>query len=133
MLLADPLSRLCAPSDGFYDVSLPAKVNVLLENLPLQVSECKMMRVFANKDTAAVARMVQKWRKPTNPISQGKLGCFAEPKQYHEEDVGQPTLLLDSNPVDLKAFSIGTPHADTGVREIRDLIACGKSFAVLIS
>jgi hypothetical protein len=30
MLLADPLSRLCAPSDGFYDVSLPAKVNVLL-------------------------------------------------------------------------------------------------------
>ncbi len=69
MLLADPLSRLCAPSDGFYDVSLPAKVNVLLENLPQQVAECKMMRVFANKDTAAVARMVQKWRKPTNPIS----------------------------------------------------------------
>jgi hypothetical protein len=104
MLLADPLSRLCALSDGFYDVSLPAKkVNVLLENLPLQVAECKMMRVFANKDTAAVARMVQKWRKPTNLISQGKLGSFAKPKQSHEADVGQPTLLLDSSVVGLKA------------------------------
>jgi hypothetical protein len=39
MLLADPLSRLCAPSDGFYDVSLPAKVNVLLKNLPQQVTD----------------------------------------------------------------------------------------------
>jgi hypothetical protein len=31
----------------------------------------------------------------------------------------------------LDAFSIGTPHADTGVREIRDLIMSGKAFAVL--
>jgi hypothetical protein len=92
-----------------------------------------MMRVFANKDTAAVARMVQKWRRPTNPISQGKLGSFAEPKQSHEADVEQPALLLDSSVVGLKAFSIGTPHADTGVREIRELIASGKPFAVLIS
>jgi hypothetical protein len=92
-----------------------------------------MMRVFANKDTAAVAPMVQKWRKPTNSASQGKLGSFVEPKQNHEVDEEQPTLLLDSNVVDLKAFSIGTPHADTGVREIRELITSGKSFAVLIS
>ncbi len=106
MLLADPLSRLCAPSDGFYDVSLPAKVNVLLENLPLQVAECKTMRVFANKDTAAVVRMVQKWRKPTNPISQGKLGSFAEPKQSHEADVEQPTLLMNSNMVGLKPSAL---------------------------
>ena len=31
----------------------------------------------------------------------------------------------------LRAFSIGTPHADTGVREIRELISSGKTFAVL--
>ena len=31
----------------------------------------------------------------------------------------------------LSAFSIGTPHADTGVREIRELIVSGKAFAVL--
>ena len=39
MLLADPLSRLCAPGDGFYDVSLPVKISVLLQNLPQQVAE----------------------------------------------------------------------------------------------
>ena len=87
MLLADPLSRLCAPGDGFYDVSLPGKINVLLQNLPVQVPECAAMRVSANKDTAAVARMVQKWRKPTNPVSQGKLGSYHEPKQQHGDDV----------------------------------------------
>jgi hypothetical protein len=133
MLLADPLSRLCAPSDGFYDVSLPAKVNILIENLHQLVAECKSMRVFANKDTAAVARMVQKWRKPTNPISQGKLGSFVEPKQWQDADVEQQLLVMDSDISDFKAFSIGTPHADTGVREIRELIASGKSFAVLTS
>ena len=32
----------------------------------------------------------------------------------------------------LRAFSIGgTPHADTGVREIRELISSGKAFVVL--
>ena len=31
----------------------------------------------------------------------------------------------------LRAFSIGTPHADTGVREIRELINSGKAFAAL--
>ena len=31
----------------------------------------------------------------------------------------------------LRAFSIGTPHADTGVLEIRELISSGKAFAVL--
>ena len=31
----------------------------------------------------------------------------------------------------LRAFSIGTPNADTGVREIRELISSGKAFAVL--
>ncbi len=59
MLLADPLSGLCAPSDDFYDVCLPAKVNVL-ENLPRQVADCKTMSEFTKKDTAAVARMMQK-------------------------------------------------------------------------
>jgi hypothetical protein len=42
-------------------------------------------------------------------------------------------LVTDSHTWDLKAFSIGTPHADTGVRKIRELIASGKSFAVLTS
>jgi hypothetical protein len=76
------------------------------------------MRVFANKDTALIARMVQKWRKPTNPISQGKLGSFVEPKQWLDTNVGHQAFVADSETPELNAFSIGTPPADTGVREI---------------
>ncbi len=96
MLLADPLSRLCAPGDGFYDISLPGKINVFLQSLPQQVADCAAMRVSANKDTAAVARMVQKWRKPTNPISQGKLESYQEPKQHQGEDDEESALAMDS-------------------------------------
>jgi hypothetical protein len=119
MLLADPLSRLCAPSDGFYDVTLPAKIHTLLENLPPQVAECRAMRVSANKDTAAVSRIVQKWRKPTNPISQGKLGSFVEPKAQREAETKAESFSMDAGRStadaieNLNAFSIGTPHADT--------------------
>ena len=134
MLLADPLSRLCAPGDGFYDISLPGKIGVLLQNLPQRVVECNAIRVSANKDTAAVARLVQKWRKPTNPISQGKLSSYQEPKQHRDDD--EETALTIVGEVSeaggkLRAFSIGTPHVDTGVREIRELISSGKAFAVL--
>ncbi len=140
MLLADPLSRLCAPTEGFYDVSLPRKVSTLLDHLPQQVVECKSMRVSANKDTAAVARMVQKWRKPTNPISQkGRLGSYVEPKRQSYEDVDHQALNMEANAKptptsrSLNSFCIGTPHADIGVREIRELIDSGKAFAVLTS
>ena len=34
MMLADPLSRVCQPSTGFYDVTLPAKVASVLKYLP---------------------------------------------------------------------------------------------------
>jgi hypothetical protein len=86
------------------------------------------MRVSANKDTAAVSRMVQKWRKLTNPSSQGNLGSFVEPKQQQDADHEFQALNLETNTTALSAggklntFCIGTPHANTGVREIRELI-----------
>jgi hypothetical protein len=97
------------------------------------------MRVSANKDTAAVARMVQKWRKPTNPISQGRLGSYVEPKRQPYEDMSHQALHMEANAKpaptsrSLNSFCIGIPHADTGVREIRELIGSGKAFAVLTS
>jgi hypothetical protein len=84
-----------------------------------------------------VSRIVQKWRKPTNPISQGKLGSFVEPKSRDDVESEAESLSMDPSketpdaPGKLNAFSIGTPHADTGVREIRELIVSGKAFAVL--
>jgi hypothetical protein len=74
MLLADPLSRICAPCSGFYDPSLPSKFQALCRYLPGGIRNIKTIRLYANKDTAALARHVQAWRTPTNPISQGRLG-----------------------------------------------------------
>ncbi len=125
-------------SKGFYDVTLPSKINMLLDNLPPQVAECRAMRVSANKDTAAVSRIVQKWRKPTNPISQGKLGSFVEPKFQGEAEAEAESFSMDTGRatmdiiVKMNAFSIGTPHANTGVREILELINSGKAFAILV-
>ncbi len=94
------------------------------------------MRVSANEDTAAVSRIVQKWRKPTNPISQGTLGSFVEPKAQCEAEAEAESFSMDTSGAEkdiigkMNACSIGTPHADTGVREIRELISSGKAFAV---
>ena len=131
MLLADPLSRICAPSDGFYDVELPAKIHALLQHLPVEVAECKTVRVSANKDTAAMARMVQKWRKPTNPVGQGRLTSYAETSGG--ESSTEEMCITDScsGSIGLKSFSIGAPHADVGVREIQDLIRRDRAFAIL--
>ncbi len=62
----------------WYCANIPAKIHALLQHLPEEVAVCKTVRVSANKDTAAMARMVQKWRKPTNPVGQGWLTSYAE-------------------------------------------------------
>jgi hypothetical protein len=68
-------------------------------------------RVYAGKDTYAAGRLVQKWRKPNNPISQGKL------------------LTKDLAP---DAFHIGVDDVNKSVNEIVKLIRDNKRFAVLI-
>ncbi len=51
----------------------PRKLAALFEYLPDEVGNNVNARVYAGKDTYAAGRLVQKWRKPTNPISKGKL------------------------------------------------------------
>jgi hypothetical protein len=89
------------------------------------------MQVLANKDTAAMARMVQKWRKPTNPVGQGRLTSYAGTSGG--QSVTEEMWITDSSsgPIELKSFSIGAPHADVGVREIQDLIRKDRAFAIL--
>ena len=50
MYLADPLSRLCSPKGGLYDVTLPGKIATLLKHLPAHVKTAKTVRVHANKE-----------------------------------------------------------------------------------
>ncbi len=60
-----------------------------------------------------------------------------EPKAQCEAEAEAESLSTDTSRAEkdfigkMNAFSIGTPHADTGVREIRELINSGKAFAVL--
>ena len=108
MALADPLSRLCSPSGGLYDMALPAKMATLLKHLPDFVRGAKSNRVHANNDTAAAARIVQKWRRPTNPISQTQLTAGTKTD-----------------------FIFGFPHADRGTHRISQLLQENRAFACL--
>jgi hypothetical protein len=60
MLLADSLSRVCGPTEGWYDPSLPRKLTALFEYLPDEVRNNPNLRVYAEKDTYAAGRLVQK-------------------------------------------------------------------------
>ena len=67
----------------------------------------KTIRVYANKDTAALSRHVQAWRAPTNPISQGRLNSVD---------------FVDKSNV----FYIGINHAEKIIEEIREMVLSDK-------
>ena len=113
MLLADPLSRIGAPASGFYDPTLPAKFQALVRFLPKAIKAIKTIRVYANKDTAALSRHVQAWRTPTNPISQGRLNSV----EFADQD---------------NVFYIGVNHAEKATEDIKHLISSSKQFAILV-
>ena len=109
MLLADPLSRLCSPSSGFFDPTLPAKLQALLKYLPDTLRNHENVRVYAYKDTAALSRHVQQWRTPKNPISQGRLSSASAKDTFH----------------------IGIMHSDSSFKEVHELLQSEKQFAIL--
>jgi hypothetical protein len=113
MMLADPLSRICAPGSGFYDPSLPSKFQALTKFLPESVKKMKTIRLYSNKDTMALSRHVQAWRTPTNPISQGRLTSSS---------------FIDDSAV----FFIGICQAEKSIEEIMQLLASDRQFAVLM-
>ncbi len=87
------------------------------ENWQRYLSTCRSevrnnlnIRVYAGKDTYAAGRIIQKWRKPTNPVSQGKL------------------LTKDLAP---NTFHIGIDDVNKSVNEVVKLIRDNKNFAVL--
>jgi hypothetical protein len=113
MLLADPLSRICAPSSGFYDPSLPSKFQALTKFLPESKTKIKTIRLYANKDTMALSRHVQAWRTPTNPISEGRLTSSS---------------FID----DAAVFFIGICQAEKSIEEIKQLLSSDRQFAILM-
>jgi hypothetical protein len=109
MLLADPRSRLCSPSSGFFDPTLPAKLQALLRYLPENIKNHENVRVYAFKDTAALSRHIQQWRTPKNPISQGRLSSTTAKNSFH----------------------IGILHSDGDFKELLDLLEKDQQFAIL--
>jgi hypothetical protein len=61
MLLSDLPSRVCAPTEGWYDPTLPRKLAALLFHLTIDVKSNENIRVYCHQDTIAAARIVQKW------------------------------------------------------------------------
>ena len=106
--LADALSRL-PRGQGFYRLQLPAIMDILLENLPASVKELPNIRVNAEKDTVLAARIVQRWRKPRNPISIVRADA--------------------AGPCD---FVILAPFADKVTHKIASLIRLNRPFAALV-
>ncbi len=46
-MFADPLSRVCGPTEGWFDPSLPRKLAALFEYLPDEVRNNKNVRMQA--------------------------------------------------------------------------------------
>jgi hypothetical protein len=82
---------------------------MLFRELPLSVKQAMNIRVNAEKDTAVVTRIVQKWREPTNPIS---------------NTIGSPSTNVD--------FLISAPYADKLPNTVAELIRKDIPFAILI-
>ena len=89
-------------------MQLPALLKILLDNLPSEIRDLRSIRVNAEKDTTIAARIVQRWRKPTNPISTIR-GSAGNPE-----------------------FLIVTPFADKVTHQVADYIRKDQPFAALV-
>ena len=69
MAIADPLSRLARQEHQLDNLDLPLMLGMLLKELPSSIRNALSIRVNAEKDTIVATRIVQRWRTPSNPIS----------------------------------------------------------------
>ena len=115
MLFADPLSRVCAPTEGWHDPSIPSKVATLLKHLSDAIRETPRIKLYAGKDTSGISKIIYQWRKSKNllasSITQGKLNVT-------EESYG--------------AFHIGVEDVNKVVHLCKSLIVQKRQFVVLI-
>ena len=109
MSIADPLSRLARQEHQLDNLDLPLMLEMLLKELPSSVRNALSIRVNAEKDTIVATRIVQRWRKPSNPIS---------------NTVGSISDKID--------FLISAPYADKLPTKVAELIRKDIPFAVLL-
>jgi hypothetical protein len=91
-------------------LELPALLTELLQRHPDSVRTAHSIRVTAEKDTHLATRIVQRWRAPTNLIS--------NVRSDNKEDFD---------------FLIAAPFAEKVTHKVAQLIREGKKFAVLMA
>ncbi len=112
MLLADPLSQVCAPTEGWYDPTLPSKLAALLSHMTEEVKNNEHVRVYnCYQDTIVAARIVQRWRTPKNKGATGRL----------TQEAKAGAFLIE-----------GTPTANSVIKEVVQLLSQDRRFAVLM-
>ena len=109
MSIADPLSRLVRQEHRVENLDLPVLLEMLLSELPQELRTAQHIRVNAEKDTQVATRIVQRWRTPTNPIS---------------NTVGPTTEKLD--------LLISAPYADKLPLKVAEYIRQDIPFAILV-
>ena len=109
MAIADPLSRLARQEHQLDNLDLPLMLGMLLKELPSSIRNALNIRVNAEKDTIVATRIVQRWRIPSNPIS---------------NTVGSTSGKFD--------FLISAPYADKLPLKVAELIRKDIPFAVLL-
>jgi hypothetical protein len=109
MAIADPLSRLVRQEHRVENLDLPVLLEMLLSELPDEIRNALHIRVNAEKDTHVATRLVQRWRKPTNPISN--------------------TIGLTAEKLDLL---ISAPYADKLLLKVAENIRQDTPFAILV-
>ena len=109
MAIADPFSRLARQEHQLDNLDLPLMLEMLLKELPSSVRNALRIRVNAEKDTIVATRIVQRLRKPSNPIS---------------NTVGSISDKID--------FLISAPYADKLPTKVAELIRKDIPFAVLL-
>jgi hypothetical protein len=116
MLFADPLSRVCGPTEGWHDPSIPSKVATLLKHLFNAIRETPRSRLYAGKDTSGISKIIYQWRKSkillAFSITQGKLSTAVEDASG--------------------AFHIGVEDVNKVASLCKSLIGLKKQFVVLI-
>ena len=109
MVVSDGLSRLKRKGHTMEMVLLPLVFKELLCRLPQEIKSARTIRVFAEKDTVAAARLVQRWRDPTNPVNTLK------PEAHGSYD-----------------FLIAATYCDKLPHRVANLLRQGKPFAYLV-
>jgi hypothetical protein len=109
MAIADPLSRLARQENQLDNLDLLPMLEMLLKEFPSSVRNAFSIRVNAEKDTIVATRIVRRWRKPSNPISN--------------------TIGSISDKID---FLISAPYADKLLLKVAELIRKNVPFAVLL-